>query len=159
MMRVFAYELRSTAEHHPRVCSFEGLAECEAAKSIEKHYEDRSKIDPRRRTGAPKIDSKSLPGPSRETPWLARASRGRLRSVSGASRSARRVAKDDPGRQKGYPGAPGSVPRRPKSTPSRVREQKNRVFFVQRIRKASSERLFSIFIGFRCFGEVCEPRP
>ena len=44
------------------------------AKSIKKHSENRPKIDPRRRPGATKIDSKSLLGPSRETPWRARAS-------------------------------------------------------------------------------------
>ena len=64
-----------------------GLRNVTLAKSIENHSENRMKIDPRRLLGAPKIESKSLPGPSRETPWRERASRRRLRSVSGASRS------------------------------------------------------------------------
>ena len=38
------------------------------AKSIENHREIRAKIDPLRRLGAPQIDSKSLPGPSRDIP-------------------------------------------------------------------------------------------
>ena len=38
------------------------------AKSIENHREYRPKIDPLRRLGAPKIDSKSFPGPSPDTP-------------------------------------------------------------------------------------------
>ena len=58
------------------------------AKSIENHRENQSKIDPRRRLGAPKIDSKSLPGPSRDTSWRPRASRRRLGSVLGRPRRA-----------------------------------------------------------------------
>ena len=69
------------------------------AKSIKNHRENQSKIDPRRRLGAPKIDSKSLPGPSRDTSWRPRASRRRLGSVLGASW--------------GVPGAPRERPRSP----------------------------------------------
>ena len=69
------------------------------AKSIENHRENQSKIDPRRRLGEPKIDSKSLPGPSRDTSWRPRASRRRLGSVLGASW--------------GVPGAPRDRPRSP----------------------------------------------
>ena len=77
------------------------------AKSIKKHSENRPKIDPRRRPGATKIDSKSLLGPSRETPWRARASRRRLRSVPEASRSV-------PGTSRGRPGGvPGTSRGRP----------------------------------------------
>ena len=82
---------------------------------------------------------------------VSRASRERPGASPAPSGSARRVAKGDPGRQKGRPGAPGSAPRRPKSTPSRVRERKNRVFCVQRIRKASSERFFVDFRRFSLF--------
>ena len=117
-----------------------------------------------------KIDRKSIPGDasghpkstqnrSRDPLRTPRGVQERPEGVSGASRDrhgaspapsrrARRVTKGDPGRQKGRPGAPGSAPRRPKSTPSRVRERKNRVFFVQRIRKASLERFFVDF--WRC---------
>ena len=58
------------------------------AKSIENHRGNRSKIDPWRCDGAPKIDSKSLPGPSRDTPWRPRASRRRLGCVLGRPRRA-----------------------------------------------------------------------
>ena len=75
-------------------------------KSIEKHYENRPKIDPRRCPRGPKIDSKSLPGPSRETPWRERASRRRLRSVSGASRSVPGVLRECLESRKGRPGTP-----------------------------------------------------
>ena len=57
------------------------------AKSIENHRENRLKIDPRRHLGAPKIEGKSFPGPSPDTPWHPRAPQRRLGSVSGASRS------------------------------------------------------------------------
>ena len=58
------------------------------AKAIENHRENRSQIDPRRRLGASKIDSKSLRGPSRDTPWRPRASQRRLGSVLGRPRRA-----------------------------------------------------------------------
>ena len=79
-------------------------------KSIEKHCENRPKIDPRRRPGAPKIDSKSLPGPSRETPCRARASRRRLGSVSGESRSIPGALQDGPESHQGRPGTPERAP-------------------------------------------------
>ena len=82
---------------------------------------------------------------------VCRASRERPGASPVPSGSARRIAKGDRGRQKGHPGAPGSAPRRPKSTPSRVRERKNRVFFVLRVREASSEQLFVIFRRFLLF--------
>ena len=80
------------------------------AKSIKKHSENRPKIDPRRRLGAPKIDSKSLLGPSRETPWRARASRRRLRSVPGASRSVPGALRECPKGRQGRPGTPEMTP-------------------------------------------------
>ena len=43
------------------------------------------------------------------------------------------------------------MPRRPKLTPSCVRERKDRAFFVQRIRKASSERFVVDFRRFSLF--------
>ena len=120
------------------------------AKSIENHRENQSKIDPRRRLGAPKIDSKSLPGPSRDSPWRPRASLRRRGSVLGVSwgvpgtpRERSRVPKGAPERQKGRSGALGSALRRPKSTPSCVCTRKNRVFLARRVREASSEQ-FSI---------------
>ena len=70
------------------------------SKSIEKHsilFLNQPRIDPRRRPGAPKIDSKSLPGPPRETPCRARASRRRLGSV--------------PERPRRPPGGPGESSR------------------------------------------------
>ena len=79
-------------------------------KSIEKHCENRPKIDPRRRPGAPKIDSKSLPGPSRETPCRARASRRRLGSVSGASQSVPGALQEGPESHQGRPGTPERSP-------------------------------------------------
>ena len=99
-----------------------------------KSSENRSR-DPLRTPRGVQERPEGVSGASRERPGASPASSG----------SARRVAKRDPGRQKGRPGAPGSAPRRPKSTPSRVRERKNRVFFVQRIHKASSERFFVDF--------------
>ena len=92
-------------------------------------------LDPLGRPRGVQERPEGVSGATRERPGASPASSG----------SARRVAKRDPGRQKGRPGAPGSAPRRPKSTPSRVRERKNRVFFVQLIRKASSERFFIDF--------------
>ena len=80
------------------------------AKSIKKHSENRPKIDPRRRPGATKIDSKSLLGPSRETPWRARASRRRLRSVPGASRSVPGALRECPKGRQGRPGTPEMTP-------------------------------------------------
>ena len=82
------------------------------AKSIKKHSENRPKIDPRRRPGAPKIDSKSLPGSSRETPWRAslRAFRRRLRSVSGASRSVPGALREGPENYQGRAGTPERAP-------------------------------------------------
>ena len=80
------------------------------AKSIKQHSENRPKIDPRRRPGASKIDSKSLPGPSRETPWRARASRRRLRSVPGASRSVPGALRECPKGRQGRPGTPEMTP-------------------------------------------------
>ena len=64
-----------------------GLRNVTLAKSIENHSENRSKIDPQRRLGAPKSESKSLPGPSRETPWRERAPR-RPPGVPGESQRA-----------------------------------------------------------------------
>ena len=78
-------------------------------KSIENHRENRSKIDPRRRLGAPKIDSKSLPGPSRDTPWRPRASRRRLGSVLGASRGVPGAPRERLGVSQGRPGTPERV--------------------------------------------------
>ena len=52
-----------------------------ARKSTRNSMQNRS----RERLGAPKIDSKSVPGASRDAPWQPRASRWRLGSVSGAS--------------------------------------------------------------------------
>ena len=80
------------------------------AKSIENRHKNRSKIDPRRRLGAPKIDSKSLPGPSRDTPWRPRASRRRLGSVSGASRSVPGAPRKRPEGRQGSPGTPERAP-------------------------------------------------
>ena len=80
------------------------------AKSIEHHRENRPKIDHRRRLGAPKIDSKSLPGPSRDTPWRPRASRRRLGSVSGASRSVPGALRECPEDRQGRPGTPERAP-------------------------------------------------
>ena len=122
------------------------------AKLIENHCENRPKIDPRRHLGAPKIKRKSLPGPSRETPRRARASRRRLGSVSGASPAcpggARRVPEGGLGRRKGRPGELRDVPRRRKSTPRRARERKNRIVLARLVRGASSD---GIFIDVRRF--------
>ena len=80
------------------------------AKSIEHHRENRPKIDHRRRLGAPKIDSKSLPGPSRDTPWRPRASRRRLGSVSGASWSVPGALRECPEGHQERPGTPERAP-------------------------------------------------
>ena len=69
-----------------------------------------TKINAWRRLGAPKIDSKSLLGPSRETPWRARASRRRLRSVPGASRSVPGALRECPKGRQGRPGTPEITP-------------------------------------------------
>ena len=94
-------------------------------------------------------------GPSPVTPWRPRASRRRLGSVSGASRSVPGAPRERAESRQGQPGtperAPGSVPRRPKSIPSPVRERKNRVFFVLRVREASSEQSFVSFRRFLLF--------
>ena len=102
------------------------------AKSIENHRENRSKIDPGKGLEAPKIEGKSIPGRSRDTPWHPRASRRRLGSVSGASWGIPGAPWERPEspqgalrRQGGRPRASGSAPRRPKSMPGRVPEQKN----------------------------------
>ena len=87
-----------------------GLRNVTLAKSIENHSENRMKIDPRRHLGAPKIESKSLPGPSRETPWHARASRRRLQSVSGASRSVPGALRECPENRQGRLGTPERAP-------------------------------------------------
>ena len=117
-----AFLLRSVSVSAPNRRESSRLLANSLAKSIEKHIENRLKIDSRRRPGAPKIISKSL----RDPLGRPRGVQERPERVSGASRErpgaspapsgrARRVAKGDPGRQKGCPGAPGSVPRRPKS--------------------------------------------
>ena len=87
-----------------------GLRNVTLAKSIENHSENRSKIDPQRRLGAPKSESKSLPGRSRETPWRERASRRRLRSVSGACRSVPGALRECPESRQGRPRVPEGVP-------------------------------------------------
>ena len=128
------------------------------AKSIENHRENQSKIDPRRRLGEPKIDSKSFQDPLgthrgvQERPeGVSGASWERLGASPARPGSAQGVPKGAPERQKGRPGALGSALRRPKSTPSRVRERKNRVFLARRVREASSERFFVDFLRFLVF--------
>ena len=132
---------------------------------MEKHCENRPKIDPRRRPGAPKINSKSLPGPSQETSCRARASRRRLGSVSGASQSV-------PGRS---PGGPGESPRATRHARKFALERLGARRGDQNRRQVASEKgkielsacsafakhrrsdFSSIFVNFRFFGEVCEP--
>ena len=108
--------------------SCDSRATC-SQKSRENQCENPSKIRPRRGSGAPKRDPKSVPGPPRYSPWRPGGSQRRLGSVLGASRarpgSARQVPKGVPGRRKERPGALRSAPRRPKSTPSRARKRKN----------------------------------
>ena len=101
---------KSIENHSENRMKLVGLRNVTLAKSIENHSENRMKIDPRRRLGAPKIESKSLPGPSRETPWHARASRRRLQSVSGASRSVPGALRECPENRQGRPGTPERAP-------------------------------------------------
>ena len=90
------------------------------AKSIENHRDNRSKIDPWRGPGAPKIDPKSVPGPSRDTPWRPRVSRRYLGSASGAPQGVPGAPQERPESHQGHAGtperAPGSVRQRTKAT-------------------------------------------
>ena len=80
------------------------------AKPIKNHCKNQSEIDPRKHLGAPKIDSKSIPGPSPDTPWRPRVSRRRLGSVSGASWSVPGAPRKRPEGRQGYPGTPERAP-------------------------------------------------
>ena len=84
---------------------------------LQNHPKIITKIDPRGSPGTPKIDSKSLPGPSRDTPCRPRASRRRLGSVSGASRSVPGTSQE---RQEGPKGRPGTPERAPGSARERA---------------------------------------
>ena len=128
------------------------------AKTIETHRENQSKIEPWRCDGAPEIDAKSLPGPSRDTPWRPRASRRRLGSVSGASWSVPGVPRERPEALQGRPGtperAPGSARERAEATKidskSRPRAKKTSFF-----RAAHSRTLFGSI--FRRFSSIVAP--
>ena len=124
------------------------LGPSESKTHLENRYENRSKIGPGSSSGAPKIDLKSVPGPTRDAQWRSGTSRSRL----GASRERPRRAPGAPGESprtardaKRRPGTLRRGPRRPKSTPSRVRKRKNRVFFARLVREASSDRFFDDF--------------
>ena len=63
------------------------------------------------RSGAPKIDSKSVSGPSRRAPWCPRASPERLGSVSGAPRGIPGTPRERPERPQRHPKTPKRAPR------------------------------------------------
>ena len=90
------------------------------AKAIENHRQNRSKINAGRGAGAPKIESKSLPGPSRDAPWHPRASGRRLGSASGAPRGVPGAPRERPESLPGHPGTPeratGSAQERAEAT-------------------------------------------
>ena len=100
----------------------------------------RAQIGPGRGPGAPKIESKSVPGPSRDAPWRPRASRRHLGSVSGASWGVPGAPREHPGGHQGHPGTPKSAPRsvreRAEATKidarSRPRAKKLRIFCASR---------------------------
>ena len=75
----------------------------------ENRHENRSKIGPGSSSGAPKIDLKSVPGPTRDAQWRSGTSRSRL----GASRERPRRA----------PGAPGESPRAARDAQRGARER------------------------------------
>ena len=76
----------------------------------ENRRENQTKIGPGRGPGASKIESKSVPGPSRDAPWRPRASRRHLGSVSGASWGVPGAPRERPGGHQGHPGTPKSAP-------------------------------------------------
>ena len=117
--------------------------------------ENRRAIAAWRVPGAPKIDPKSIPGPSRATPEHPGTIRsapdvphGRPERAPGAPGRPPKSSKVAPECQKGRPGASGSAPRRPKSTLNRVRKRKSRAFIAQRNREALTERSFLEFCRF-----------
>ena len=118
----------------------------------------RAQIGPGRGLGAPKIESKSVPGRSRDAPWRPRASWKHHGSFSGASR-------DVPGSLRERPGGDQRHPRMPKRTPGSVQERAEatkidaksrpgakkssfgRATWLQRSVEANFRRFLSIF-GF-----------
>ena len=121
-------------------------------KSTRNSMQNRS----RERLGAPKIDSKSVPGASRDAPWQPRASRWRLGSVSGASRGVLGAPRERPETLQERPGtperAPGSVWERAEATKidakSHPRKKKSSFLHAahsQSIEEAIFRRFSSIF--------------
>ena len=136
-----AFLLHSVSVSAPNRRESSRLLANSLAKSIEKHIENRLKIDPQRRPGAPKIDSKSLPGPfraPRDPPELTGRS-------SGSSRRARMAAKRAPREPSGDPkGAPGQLPGRPRSGKNGRGER----FSMENSIAPFSIRFFIVFSSF-----------
>ena len=127
----------------------------------ENRHENRSKIGPGSSPGAPKIDTKSVPGPTRDAQWRSGTSRSRL----GASRERPRRA----------PGAPGESPRaardaqrgaRERSGEGRGDQNRRRVasasekiefFSLGSFAKRRRTDFSTIFVSFGFFCKVCEP--
>ena len=127
----------------------------------ENRHENRSKIGPGSSPGAPKIDLKSVPGPTRDAQWRSGTSRSRL----GASRERPRRA----------PGAPGESPRtardaqrgaRERSGEGRGDQNRRRVasasekiefFSLGSFAKRRRTDFSTIFVSFWFFCKVCEP--
>ena len=142
-----------TETDHSLASSLAKFVRRSTRKSTRNSMQNRS----RERLGASKIDSKSVPGASRDAPWQPRASRWRPGSVSGGlgGSSAR------PGsirRLQGRPGtperAPGSVRERPEATKIDAKScpgAKKSFFFARFVRAASSERFFDDFHRFSVF--------
>ena len=125
---------------------------------LQNECENRAKIGPGRGPGAPKIESKSVPGRSRDAPWRPRASWKHHGSFSGASRDVPGSPRERPGGHQRHPGtpkrAPGSVQERAeatkidaKSRPGAKKSSFGRATWLQRSVEANFRRFLSIF-GF-----------
>ena len=111
---IFASQrVSASAPHREELCR--SLASS-LAKSIENHRENRSKIDPRRSLGAPKIDSKSV----RDPLAAPRGAQERPEGVSGASRERLGSVSERPRRP---PGASGGSPWAPRDAGKSARER------------------------------------
>ena len=144
---------------HSLASSFAKFIRKSTRKSSRKSMQNRSW----ERLGAPKIDSKSVPGASRDVPWRPRASRWRLGSVLGASRGVLGAPRERPETLRGRPGrperAPGSVRERAeatkidaKSRPGAKKSSFCRAAPSQSLLRAVFRRFRVVFRNdFRCF--------
>ena len=122
-------------------------------------------ILPERGSGASQIDSKSIPGHSRDAPWRPRASGGRLGNNPGASRGVPGVSQSGPGDPQGHPRAPerapGSAQERTEATKidAKLRPATKKSFYLWRSvcgMRCQSD-LLTILLHFRLVREIGEP--